>query len=158
MSYTLTGLRSHGMHRRPRSQRIVWPILPAALTAAAVAIPIGWAGPVSPPNAPRSCSHPSHVSGDAKRNPGGRQYVCTDGTWIPVTGYGYGLAAQITPAGEAKACAAVTAYRAHRSHRNAVVAISAARHADSELRSAITGYVRSGHGWSRVYGDCNPDA
>jgi hypothetical protein len=38
--------------------------------------------------APRACTHPSLPSGDAKRNAGGRVYVCTDGTWVHVGGYG----------------------------------------------------------------------
>lgn len=152
----------YGAHRKPRSRRRVFP-LPAALGSALLisavgAGSIGWAGPVSPPSAPRACSHPYLPSGDVKADAGGREYVCTDGTWIPVAGYGYGLAAQVTPAGEARACAAVTAFHARPSHRAAIRALSAAGHADSGLRSGITRYVRSGHGWSLVYGDCNPDA
>ncbi len=150
----------YGAHRKPRSRRHVFP-LPAAfgsalLISAVGAGSIGWAGPVTPPSAPRACSDPYLPSGDVKANPGGREYVCTDGTWVRVSGYG--LAAHVTPADEARACAAVTAFHARPSHRGAIRALSAAGHADRELQRDITRYVRSGHGWSRVYGDCNPDA
>jgi hypothetical protein len=47
----------------------------------------GWIDPQQA--GPAACSHPSLPSGDAARV-GGQMFVCTDGTWVHVAGYGNG--------------------------------------------------------------------
>jgi hypothetical protein len=58
----------------------------AASVAGSAAVHAAWATQ-APVTAPRSCDRPSLPPGDAARLDG-REYVCTDGAWIRVTGYG----------------------------------------------------------------------
>jgi hypothetical protein len=47
----------------------------------------GLASRPAPPPSPRACTRPALPSGDVARA-GGTERVCTDGTWVRVTGYG----------------------------------------------------------------------
>jgi hypothetical protein len=66
-------------------------LITAALCAASAGLaacqpPAASHGHVYQP-APRACSNPALPSGDAAWR-AGQEYVCTDGTWVRVTGYG----------------------------------------------------------------------
>jgi hypothetical protein len=58
-----------------------------AIAAAAAGLGFGAAHWTEPAAGPAACARPSLPSGDAMRAHGA-EFVCTDGTWVHVTGYG----------------------------------------------------------------------
>lgn len=70
----------------------------AVVLAGGALVGAGAVGRVSAPSEPAACSHPSLPSGDSMSvdqagngsSPasGGVEFVCTDGVWVRVTGYG----------------------------------------------------------------------
>lgn len=125
----------------------------AALLATGIAGSTGYALHTTTTNAPRACHSPYLPSGDAiqvdtrgnawsfgSRTSGPvRWYVCTDGTWVHVTGYGNTLQASTAAAGgwysqDNATCRAFGAYERHPDRERFAVMLKDSRSALHYLR------------------------